>query len=276
MANAADGTSSSAPAKADPSQQNRTLQIHEDLYLERLNEVHFGTQITLSALKTVRDGVPKKTGSPFHHFEVPTGSGTFARIRRGAKGVERLLDRLMTEDEYGKSLLMMVSITEDYVINMLRMILRAHPDRLTIGLGGGTSEKTVPIAFLLTKGWSVVLEELIEERIYQSLHASPAQYIKFLKRLLHVEVGDALMASFAEVKATRDVIVHAKGLANAVYVRKAGSRSRAPAGSRLPMDRNYFDGCTMTMKELISNIHRQIGVKYADDPDVQREAGRLS
>ncbi len=43
----------------------------------------------------------------------------------------------------------------------------------------------------------------------------------------------------AEIKASRDILVHNKGIVNATYVSKAGSRARFRDGERLEIPERY-------------------------------------
>jgi hypothetical protein len=58
----------------------------------------------------------------------------------------------------------------------------------------------------------------------------------------------------AEIKASRDILVHSNGVANATYVRKAGSRARCRDGERLEVPEDYHRDSWQTIKRVIRDI----------------------
>ncbi len=70
---------------------------------------------------------------------------------------------------------------------------------------------------------------------------------------------DAEAQGFAEIKATRDVLVHGQGIANAYYVDKAGGLARAQPGQALDIPGPYHQKSW----ELICKLVRDIGTAMA-------------
>lgn len=67
---------------------------------------------------------------------------------------------------------------------------------------------------------------------------------------------------YAEVKATRDLVVHNNGVANDAYVRKAGSKARAQDAELIPLDAEYFSQAIQCMKRLANTVCKQAEKKY--------------
>lgn len=228
------------PAKAAPRSKTVPLRLaaHKARYIKRLNDLHVGTQTTVAALIAHRDQLNSvnKAGD-FHHFVVPSGgSRPEARIKRNKGQMSALLTRMASEEEYGKALMLAVSITEDYLTNMLKLLLRAYPDRLKRGLKNGPSDSEIRLEELLRKTKDEILEDWLRARLLTAIYASPAAYLAYLKAILEIDVDQATMLGFIEAKATRDVLVHSQGIADKRYREKAGDRARAKSGDALLID----------------------------------------
>lgn len=97
------------------------------------------------------------------------------------------------------------------------------------------------------------------------LYAKPTDYLSYLSAILQLKIDDETVGKFSEAKATRDVIVHANGCANVVYLEKAGPLARAEDGQRLDVGRLYFDACVATMKRLIGEINDGVTASCQSD-----------
>lgn len=255
--------------KAPPPQ---TLEGYKQIYIRRLNDLHVGTQITIQALRLRQENIGREDKtSAFYHFVVPSGGEKeTARIRRNPAQMREMLERLVEQGERSKSLLMAISITEDFILNSLKLVLRAHPDRINRGIKGGEAETAVKLEEVLTKGRDEILEERVQSRLLRALHASPAEYIKYLVAVLELKLNPDAISRFIEAKATRDIIIHANGIANEKYFEKAGELRRADRGQQLSIEQAYFDTCIASMKTLIVGIHGSMHEKYRGDQAVQR------
>jgi len=58
----------------------------------------------------------------------------------------------------------------------------------------------------------------------------------------------------AELKASRDVLVHNKGVANAVYVEKSMGRARVAVGDRVEISEHYHRESWRLVKHVIAEI----------------------
>ena len=246
------------------------------VYFKRLNDVHLGTQLTLRSLNELSETMPvQRKKSPYHHFVVPSGGSSVGRIRRDPKQMATLIDKLISHDECAKAMLLCVGITEDYLHNAMRVMLRAYPERLALGPKGGPSETPITLDDLLVKGRDAIIDERIQQRLHRVLHARPTEYLKYLSAILQLKTVDDTVAKFSEAKATRDMIVHANGRANAIYIEKAGDLARAKVGQRLDVGQPYFDHCVASMKRLIGEINDGLTGKYANDARVLSAADRF-
>lgn len=246
------------------------------IYFKRLNDVHLGTQLTLRSLRELRETVRTRSAkSAYHHFVVPSGGAAVGRIRRDPKQMARLIDRLIANDECAKALLLCVGITEDYLHNAMRMMLRAYPDRLALGPKGGASDPPITLEDVLSKGRDEIVDERIRQRLRRVLHARPTDYLQFLGVILQLRIEDGTVETFSEAKATRDVIVHANGYANEIYVEKAGRLARVTEGRLPDAGQPYFDACVASMKRLIAEVNDGLAARYSADAAVLAAADRF-
>ena len=254
-----------------------TLERIGGVYVRRLNDIHVATQMTIAALERHRADIGATGDDDAHHnYTVPSsGQKETANIRRRRREIRTLLDALIEHGERGKSLLLAVSVTEDFILNALKLILRAHPDRMNRGLRGGDAETTIKLDEFLTKDRNAILEERIQSRLHRALYASPAEYLRYIGDVLEFPIDADHTAAFIEAKATRDILVRADGCANEKYEEKAGALKRGTAGQRLPVDAAYFDGCVQIMKRLVTGIHSAVQERYREDEAVNREVSRF-
>lgn len=264
--------------KSSATTVNHALNRHKVAYNRRLNEIHVETQATTTALKRYAEGLKADAAGkdkPFHHFEVPSGNKPTARIRRTSSDLKALLMAAIDQGAYKKSLVLAVSITEDYLIDLMKLVLRAHPDRLGRGVKRGDSKPTIALEDFIERSRDEILEELIRSRVGGALYAKPAEYLSYVASILEVEVPADPAEAFIEVKATRDIVVHGDGRANERYIEKAGQRARVALGEALLIDHAYFDSAIATMKSLIFQLNEKVVAKYADDDAVTQRAKAL-
>ncbi len=70
---------------------------------------------------------------------------------------------------------------------------------------------------------------------------SPADFAESLNKFTGINLFECgAFHRYLEIKATRDVYIHNRGIANKQYVAKAGQHARVKAGLFLPIDLRYF------------------------------------
>lgn len=142
-----------------------------------------------------------------------------------------------------------VALFENYLLDVLRLWLRAHPAAVS-----GRELKGEQILSLPDK--AAIVDALIDKELVGLLYGRPADWFKYLNSRVSVGVPTpAEVQQFAEVKATRDVLVHGGGVANATYVDKAGPAARAPAGQPLDVPGPYHRASW----ELICKLTQDVG-----------------
>ena len=141
-----------------------------------------------------------------------------------------------------------VAIFENYLLDVLRLWLRAHPAAVS-----GRELKGEQILALPDK--AAIVDALIDKELVGLLYGRPADWFKYLNSRVAVGVpSPAEVQQFAEVKATRDVLVHGGGVANPTYVDKAGPAARAAAGQPLDVPGPYHRASWELVCKLVQDI----------------------
>ncbi len=133
------------------------------------------------------------------------------------------------------ALVQLVTIVETMLGDIVRAVVMRYPQKL-----GGKRSLSIQAVLESTSLEEVHLratDALINELAYKS----PPEFADSMQDLLSVNLLVCpAFHKYMEVKATRDIFIHNRGVANEVYVRKAGSHARVKEGMGLPADIQYF------------------------------------
>jgi hypothetical protein len=101
---------------------------------------------------------------------------------------------------------------------------------------------------------SISLQTVLESRTVEELHIkatdnllnelsykSPADFSEAVQSLLSLNLLECpAFHKYMEIKASRDIFIHNRGVANETYVRKAGTHQRVNSGMKVPAHLLYF------------------------------------
>lgn len=116
-------------------------------------------------------------------------------------------------------------------------------------------------------------DALLNELSYKA----PGEFAESMQTLLSVNLLECpAFHRYMEIKATRDIFVHNRGIANDIYLRKAGSHARVKVGMVLPADIQYFlesyEHCLQVADWLEEQLHsRWHSSEYEDRRSPQIE-----
>ena len=86
----------------------------------------------------------------------------------------------------------------------------------------------------LIKTW--IVNTVIEKRIYELGHEKIEDWFDEIKKISGLEGPTKNeIQKLVEIKASRDIFVHSKGVANSVYVEKSKGEARADDGETLEL-----------------------------------------
>ncbi len=133
------------------------------------------------------------------------------------------------------SLLQLVTTIEALLGDVVRTVVTRYPKKLG-------AKRTISLQFVLE---AKTLEDIhlraTDSLLNDLFYKSPSEFAEELNSLLSIKLlACPAFHKYIEIKATRDVLIHNRGVTNDTYLRKAGSHARAKADSPLPVDITYF------------------------------------
>lgn len=232
--------------------------------IRALNNIHVVNTLTINALVDLRNQLRSQDEHNLN-FEIPVVSGDRIVIPKRKTKILQLLDHAIEHDLYKQSLISAIAVTEDYLAQILTIIFKWFPHKLKISVSGIQAEKKVDLdAILEAQDLDALLLRIIEKQLVSIFYESPARYFEYLERVLSFELQEETKGSFAETKATRDILVHNMGVANEVYLRKARAKARASQGKPIPLDSQYFSESIRCMKSLTVDVFSKCLDKYRE------------
>lgn len=217
-----------------PAQWTKLMRAEARRTVRRLNDVYVLTSLSADGLKLIRESL-SATKRRAMDVVVLDHSGAEMATTRRKKHMRRLLHTAIERTQVEYALQSVVSEAEAFIASLLRHVLLAYPRKL---LG---SEKKVDLSVVIEcDSRDEIISRLIDAKIAAILYGSPSDYLKAVGDIVSGRVPEELAGKFSEVKATRDLIVHAQGIANDLYIRKSAGYSRAASGTLVPIDRGYL------------------------------------
>lgn len=247
------------------------LRIEHQLYLKKMNDVLVETALTIQGMENVLEDVTARleNGETTYIIRLPNKLAKLIPIRRNLVSLQAKLSEDSVRSTYVRSLVFMITLAEDYLAASIRRVLRAYPQKLMISTKGkklsATEQYQIDVRELLAAGsLDALIEQLATQRVREAVYASPDQYLGYFKSVCGVEFKETTWRKYVEVKATRDLFVHADGRVNAIYLQKAAQHARFGLGEIAIVDAAYFDVATSCLKALLSEIYTGLREKFAD------------
>lgn len=188
------------------------------------------------------------------------------------KGYEQAIDKLRVAKEYNNKvsiflrgdkghskfhnanyLIGLLSIMEAYMSDMLLEYIVCYP--------GHSNEKTIRFDSI-SKAGSIaeIAKNAAEKRVNELTYKKFIEYHEEFSSIIGLEnhIESELLGKIAEIKATRDIFVHANGRCNEIYIQKSGARARAHIGEELPLLDEYISISEKAIEEYISGLYNEI------------------
>jgi len=203
-------------------------------------------------------------GEP-EQYEVPSSGGETIALSRDPTEIIRLLENAYQVGIHEQAIIAAVALTEDYLQTTLRIVLRWFPQKLKQNIVGDQVGRNVSLDMVLAaKSKKQLVSRLIDKQLQGIFYGAPSRYFEYIETILNVGLPSDLKDQFAEIKATRDVIVHNSGRVNEIYLQKAGQLARAANREQLPVTTDYFTSTIACLKKLVIALYKQILEKYGD------------
>lgn len=141
-----------------------------------------------------------------------------------------------------------VSLFEDYLFDLLRLWLTAYPHSL--------ARRQVDLGTILQTGdTQLVLQGVIDRELNSIKYERLAEWFVYLEKLVRLgcPTPDQIEA-LAEIKASRDILAHNKGVVNLIYRTKAGHKARFQDGERLELPEAYHRASWQLVKTVIQDL----------------------
>ena len=141
-----------------------------------------------------------------------------------------------------------ISIFENFYFDLLRLWLTAYPHSL--------GKKMVDFKTILKlPDKDAITGLVVRKELNEVLYDRPTEWFTYLedKAKLGCPTSDEI-EHIAEAKASRDVLVHNKGIANTTYVSKAGIRARGHENDRISIPEHYHRETWEMIRKVVSDV----------------------
>lgn len=141
-----------------------------------------------------------------------------------------------------------ISIFENFYFDLLRLWLTAYPQSM--------GRKTLDFKTILEMpDKEAMIGAVVRDELNRVQYERPARWFSYLEDLAKLgcpapdEIGQ-----LAEAKASRDVLVHNKRIANKIYEAKAGKIARFHEGERLRIPDDYHGRTWDLLRKLVADL----------------------
>lgn len=161
-------------------------------------------------------------------------------------------------------LVQLVTIIEAMLGDIIRTIVLKYPQKLG-------SKRTITLqAVLEAKSIEELHLRATDALLHDLSYKSPSEFAEAAQTLLSINLLECpAFHKYMEIKASRDIFIHNRGIANEIYVRKAGSHVRVQPGMLLPADTVYFlesyEACLQVNEWLELRLHEHWHSSFFED-----------
>lgn len=157
---------------------------------------------------------------------------------------------------------------ESFLGDVIIEFLKHYPLRISETVQGMPACPNIsPRELVSAADKNELLQRVFSDYVANVFRQRPSLYMTYLSKLLGVK-NDPSFADYYEVCATRDLVVHNNGIANALYIEKAGTKARGALGQKISVDKDYYYDALAKLKKVSGVIKRDIEKKYGKDEDI--------
>lgn len=141
-----------------------------------------------------------------------------------------------------------VSLFERFVLDLVRLWLTEYPDNLS---GKQLEFQTV----LDAADRDAIVAAVVQDKVLGLGYNSIAKWFEYLEKIAKLGCPDQdQIERLAEIKASRDVLVHNNGIANSIYVAKSMGRARFADGDNLELPERYHLESWQLLIQVVSDV----------------------
>ncbi|WP_315718283.1 MULTISPECIES: hypothetical protein [unclassified Bradyrhizobium] len=240
------------------SKVSQTIYRHH-LRLNRfLNDAWIFTTLTRPMLKEKGDALVASKSKRKLEYPVPKKGDTVISERRD-EDVGALFLAQYGRGIFDTHIISIISRIEAFIQDCIFEVVKKYPEKLAI-IGGKSG---IPLdLYLQHEDRDDLLEAYIALRCQDLMFSKPSEYLAKAAEVLSIQLKPDIVATYVEMKASRDLLIHNGGLINQLYLDKAGRKARGKINDELDIDEEYFADVIMNAKMLSGAIQRETEKKY--------------
>jgi len=155
-----------------------------------------------------------------------------------------------------------VSQFESFLGDVIIEFLKHYPMRVTETTQGMPACPNIsPRDLVAATDKDALLQRVFSDHVANVFRQRPSLYMAYLSKLLSIK-NDPSFGDYYEICATRDLVVHNNGVANALYIEKASTKARGARGEKLTVDKEYYYDALAKLKKVSGAIKRDVEKKY--------------
>jgi len=216
------------------------IQSLRDRVLTDLNAAHDYYTDTKIAWEIVRRAIDN--GDTFSIRNMATGTvTTHVELVQKSRGyvAEQLAEATFQQ---------FISIFESYFFDLVRLWLTEYPQNLS-------ARKVDFRDVLAAPDKDAITAHVVSKEVNEILYDRPTAWFEYLedKAKLGCPTPEEI-AKIAEAKASRDVLVHSRGVAGKAYESKAGNLARYKDGERIDIPEHYHRETWVLLRKVIADL----------------------
>lgn len=169
------------------------------------------------------------------------------------KGTRGIQNKKTSSSQYErKRLVLENAIKKDFCYSIYTFIIAIFEDflwKISLEILGETFE---------SENWGAYIRESddksMEKELEKTFYLSPIKQKKYFIYRLKIKVEDDFWDNWIEYKATRDVIVHNRGVVNSIYIKKAGAKARYKENETIYITDEELEDVIKTLKKFANEI----------------------
>ena len=235
--------------------------------IDAINSEFFTTQLARQGLLAIREKCKRKDASIKYCIQIPNTEGNTIKQERRKSHIVEILKKTIRHDLYAASINNLVSITEQYMSELVQTVLKEHPQKLSINITDENTDKkadtTIPVSLVLSaSSISEIVDSLIIKKISKLFYAAPEHYFAYFTKIIDIKIDQSLINQYIEIKATSDLLIHNKGKVNDIYIRKCKENARiTDTKQNIPLSEEYYTKSASAMKKIIRIVHEKASRK---------------
>lgn len=232
---------------------------HLKLY-RSINDALIFLNLTIPHISKEASKFERSLATTKRHYPV-IKKGKKITSRRSDLNIAEILIYHSQRGMYENSLISLVSRMEKHLQDCVFHVAKFYPKKLSIL----SAEKlNIPFEMIVeSQDKNEIIHNYIRKKCEDLIFLSPQDYIAKFERILSITIPEELVRGFIEIKATRDLIIHNDGIVNNMYCLKTGTAARGQLGTKIQIDKKYFEHVVTILKKFSGAIIRLVEKTYS-------------